>query len=279
MAQEVTRIKKRIKSVTGSYKITSAMKLVSTVKLKKWKNKMLATKEYAMRIDEIAKNVFSYIEESNNPYFAINAKANKNLYIVLSSSLGLCGSYNSNIFRLADSRIKERDDAIILGNKAIVHYKDGKFNKIEDFKEYSSIKDEYIIKNIVNYLSKQYLEGAYKEIHLIYTAYKNSLVFHPCDYLILPLQSEEKKNIGYPPIMEPNQDAVINSLVPIYLKNCVYAKFLESEVCEQAARSNAMENATKNAEELLESLQIEFNKARQGAITQEITEIVGASNM
>ena len=279
MAQEVTRIKKRIKSVTGSYKITSAMKLVSTVKLKKWKNKMLATKEYAMRIDEIAKNVFSYIEESNNPYFAINAKANKNLYIVLSSSLGLCGSYNSNIFRLADSRIKEKDDAIILGNKAIVHYKDGKFNKIEDFKEYSSIKDEYIIKNIVNYLSKQYLEGAYKEIHLIYTAYKNSLVFHPCDYLILPLQSEEKKNIGYPPIMEPNQDAVINSLVPIYLKNCVYAKLLESEVCEQAARSNAMENATKNAEELLESLQIEFNKARQGAITQEITEIVGASNM
>ena len=279
MAQEVTRIKKRIKSVTGSYKITSAMKLVSTVKLKKWKNKMLATKEYALRIDEIAKNVFSYIEESHNPYFAVNSKTNKNLYIVLSSSLGLCGAYNNNIFRLADSRIQKEDDAIILGNKAIVHYKDGEFNKIEDFKEYSSIKDEFIIKNIVNYLSKEYLKGSYKEIHLIYTAYKNSLVFHPCDYLVLPLKSEKKAKIGYPPIMEPNQDAVINSLVPIYLKNSVYAKFLESEVCEQAARSNAMENATKNAEELLESLQIEFNKARQGAITQEITEIVGASNM
>ena len=110
-----------------------------------------------------------------------------------------------------------------------------------------------------------------------YTAYKNSLVFHPVDYTLLPLKMEETEMSAYPPIMEPNQEALVNVLVPIYLKNSVYAKFLESEVCEQAARSNAMENATKNAEELLEDLQIEFNKARQGAITQEITEIVGAS--
>ena len=279
MAQEVTRIKKRIKSVTGSYKITSAMKLVSTVKLKKWKNKMLATKDYALRIDEIARKVFSSVEESNNPYFTLNSKANKNLYIVLSSSLGLCGAYNNNLFRLADSHIKENDEAIILGKKAISHYKDGKFTKIEVFKEYSSIRDEAIIKQIVDFISKEYLKGTYREIHLIYTAYKNSLVFHPMDYQVLPLQGEKKTNEAYPPIMEPNQEAVLNALIPIYLKNSVYAKFLESEVCEQAARSNAMENATKNAEELLDNLQIEFNKARQGAITQEITEIVGASNM
>ena len=278
MAQEVTRIKKRIKTVTGSYKITSAMKLVSTVKLKKWKNKMLATKEYALRIDDIAKMVFSSVEESNNPFFLTNDKAEKNLYIVLSSSLGLCGAYNNNLFRLADAHINPNDDAIILGKKAISHYQNGEFTKIENFKEYSSIKDETMIKQIVAYISEQYLKGIYKEVHLIYTAYKNSLVFHPCDYLVLPLRSGEKIK-GYPPIMEPNQEALISSLVPIYLKNSVYAKFLESEVCEQAARSNAMENATKNAEELLENLQIEFNKARQGAITQEITEIVGASNI
>ena len=253
------------------------MKLVSTVKLKKWKTKMLATKEYSLRIDDIAKKIFSCVEESNNPYFVINNKAKKNLYIILSSSLGLCGAYNNNIFRLADAHITSDDDAIILGNKAISHYQNGGFTKIENFKEYSSIKDEHIIKQIVNYISEQYLKGNYKEIHLIYTAYKNSLVFHPVDYMVLPLQSE-KIDEPYFPIMEPNQEALIDALVPIYLKNSVYAKFLESEVCEQAARSNAMENATKNAEELLDSLQIEFNKARQGAITQEITEIVGASN-
>ena len=278
MAQEVTRIKKRIKSVTGSYKITSAMKLVSTVKLKKWKNKMLATKEYALRIDDIAKLVFSSVEKSKNPFFKINEKADKNLYIVLSSSLGLCGAYNNNIFRLTDANITENDDAIILGNKAISHYQNGTFHKIVTFKEYSSVKDEDIIRQITKLVADEYEKGTYKEVHLIYTAYKNSLVFHPRDYRVLPLKATEY-NEPYPPIMEPNQEALINVLVPIYLKNTIYAKFLESEVCEQAARSNAMENATKNAEELLDSLQIEFNKARQGAITQEITEIVGASNI
>ena len=277
MAQEVARIKKRIKSVSGSYKITSAMKLVSTVKLKKWKNKMLANKEYALRIDEIAKTVFAHLEESENPYFTPK-KADKNLYIVLSSSLGLCGAYNSNIFRLADAKIKENDDAIILGNKAISHYQNGEFNKIETFKEYANVSDVSTINSIVEFIKKEYLNGTYEEIHLIYTSYKNSLVFHPVDYQVLPfkMDKEEKKD-PYPPIMEPNQESLVNVLVPLYLKNSIYAKFLESEVCEQAARSNAMENATKNAEELLDNLQIEFNKARQAAITQEITEIVGAS--
>ena len=276
MPQEVTRIKKRIKSVSSSYKITSAMKLVSTVKLKKWKNKMLANKEYASQIDEIAETVFSHIEKSNNPFF-LERKSDKNLYIVLSSSLGLCGSYNSNIFRLADVKIKDSDDAIILGNKAIAHYKDGAFNHIETFKEYSGVGNEKMINSIVEYIKTEYIKGTYQEIHIIYTSYKNSLVFHPVDYTLLPLKMEIGEKDAYPPIMEPNQEALIDVLIPIYLKNSVYAKFLESEVCEQAARSNAMENATKNAEELLENLQIEFNKARQGAITQEITEIVGAS--
>ena len=276
MPQEVARIKKRIKSISSSYKITSAMKLVSTVKLKKWKSKMLANKDYAAQIDEIAATVFSNVEKSKNPFF-LERKADKNLYIVLSSSLGLCGAYNNNIFRLADAKIKDNDDAIILGNKAISHYKDGAFTHIETFKEYSNVNDEAIINQIIEYIKAEYIKGTYQEVHIIYTAYKNSLVFHPVDYTLLPLRMEETETSAYPPIMEPNQEALINVLVPIYLKNSVYAKFLESEVCEQAARSNAMENATKNAEELLEDLQIEFNKARQGAITQEITEIVGAS--
>ena len=276
MPQEVTRIKKRIKSVSSSYKITSAMKLVSTVKLKKWKNKMLANKEYASHIDEIAKTVLANVEKSNNPFFK-ERNSDKNLYIVLSSSLGLCGAYNNNIFRLADAKIKDKDDAILLGNKAISHYQNGQFRRIETFKEYSGVSNEKAINSIVEFIKSEYLKGTYQEVHIIYTSYKNSLVFHPVDYTLLPFKMENIEVSPYPPIMEPNQETLINTLIPFYLKNSVYAKFLESEVCEQAARSNAMENATKNAEELLEDLQIEFNKARQGAITQEITEIVGAS--
>ena len=109
---------------------------------------MLANKEYASQIDEIAATVLSNIEKSTNPFF-LERKADKNLYIVLSSSLGLCGAYNNNIFRLADSKIKDSDDAIILGNKAIAHYQDGAFNHIETFKEYSSVSNEKLINSII----------------------------------------------------------------------------------------------------------------------------------
>jgi F-type H+-transporting ATPase subunit gamma len=96
--------------------------------------------------------------------------------------------------------------------------------------------------------------------------------------MILPLTQVDTENNGFGPILEPDETSLVNALVPIYIKNIVYSKLLESEVCEQAARCNAMENATNNAQELLDDLRIEFNKARQGAITQEITEIVSAAN-
>lgn len=277
MAQAVTRIKKRIKAIKGSYKITSAMKLVSSVKLKKWKGKMLAFKEYAQQIDELSSLVFSYVSPKNEPYFKPN-EAQKNLYIILSSSLGLCGSYNASIFRLADSIIKPEDDVILLGKKAISRYQTSTFNKIYTFKNYYSVQDEKLISEMSDFLLNAFHQGSYREIHLIYTSYKNSLVFRPVDFLVLPLKQSTNADIGYPPIMEPSPEVLAETLIPLYLKNTIYAKFLESEVCEQAARSNAMENATKNAEELLEDLHIEYNKARQSAITQEITEIVGAAN-
>ncbi|HHT67618.1 MAG TPA: ATP synthase F1 subunit gamma [Erysipelotrichaceae bacterium] len=280
MSQEITRIKRRIKAIKGTYKITSAMKVVSSVKLKRWKNKMLATREYAHQIDEITSLVFSNLADKSkkdNDFFLKN-DSRSNLYIIMSSSLGLCGAYNSNIFRLADVCLNAEDDVIILGNKGIKYYQNGQFNKIETFKEYSSVNDKNIIDDITAYIYSSYKDEKYREIHLIYTAYKNSLVFYSVDYMIFPLKKDEAKKQVYPPIMEPDPKTLVERLIPMYLKNTIYAKFLESEVCEQAARLNAMENATKNAEELLDDLHIKFNKARQNAITQEITEIVGAVN-
>lgn len=278
MAQAVTRIKKRIKAVKGSYKITSAMKLVSSVKLKRWKGKMLAFKDYTHQIDELASLVFSTITPKEGKFFYGNESKN-NLFIILSSSLGLCGAYNSNIFRLVEqTTIKANDDVILLGKKVQSRYQSGDWHQIDTFKDYSSMQDEKFITAISDFIHTAYQQEQYREIHLIYTAYTNSLLFRPVDFLILPLKKVTNIQSAYPPIMEPNAETLAKTLIPLYLKNTIYAKFLESEVCEQAARSNAMENATKNAEELLEDLQIEFNKARQSAITQEITEIVGASN-
>ena len=278
MSQEVTRIKKRISSVNGALKVTSAMKLVSTVKLQKWRNKMLSNREYADTLKATADQVLAFSDKAKTPFNAINEQTDKNLYIVVSSTLGLCGSYNSNIFRLADVSLKAKDDAIILGNKGMIHFENGSFTKVSGFEEYNSIENSAMVNAITSFVISEYLKGKYHEIHLIYSEYKNSMVFVPKDLTILPLSQVETNVNGYGPILEPDENSLVENLIPIYIKTIVHSKLLESEVCEQAARCNAMDNATNNAKELLDELRIEFNKARQSAITQEITEIVSAAN-
>ncbi len=278
MSQEVTKIKSRIKSVSGALKVTSAMKLVSTVKLKRWRNKMLANREYSSYIDEITDEILNYTSIVETPFSQTNKTSKKDLYIVVSSTLGLCGAYNNNIFKLADASIKPEDDAIILGGKGLIHFSNGEFGKVEEFSSYSSIEDNYTIKSLTEFVINEYVKGTYRTVHMIYSSYKNSIAFIPKDYVVLPIsKSEKKEQITYPPILEPSEEKLVSELVPIYLKTTIYSKLLESEVCEQASRCNAMDNATNNANEILDALKIEFNKARQGAITQEIIEIAAAA--
>ena len=277
MSQNVTKIKTRIKSVTGAYKVTSAMKLVSTVKLKQWRNKMLANKDYNQELAEVVELLLLSQKKVSSPFMQPNEEAEKKLYIVISSTLGLCGSYNNNIFKVSDANITENDEAIILGGKAATHYQNGEFKIIEGFNDYSSLIDKELVNKISDFIIDEYRKKTYSEIHIIYSEYKNSLVFLAKDYQLLPFKFEMEETNDYPPIMEPNAKVLVEQLIPFYIQTNIYSKFLESAVCEQGARSNAMENATNNAKDLLADLKIEFNKARQGAITQEIIEIVSAS--
>ncbi len=278
MSQQITKIKSRIKTVSSALKVTSAMKLVSTVKLNRYKNKMLANREYSSKIEQITDEVLMW-SKKRNKFFAENENIDKKLYVIVSSTLGLCGAYNSNIFKLADANVGKDDEMVILGKKALTHYENGEHKLILDFKDYSVSKNEKSINKIVEYLVDCFLEKKYKEIHIIYSSYRNSMVFIPKDYMVLPLNKgkEEKDELAFSPILEPDEDTLLNTLIPLFIKTSVYSKLLESEVCEQAARCNAMESATDNANEILDALNIEFNKARQAAITQEITEIVGAA--
>ena len=276
MGSNAIKIKSRIASVTGAYKVTSAMKLVSTVKLKKWKNKMLDNKKYADEIYKTTDYLLSYSKE--NSIFSSSPDSSKDLYILYSSTLGLCGSYNNNIFKVGDQSIKQNDDAIIIGKKGLAHYQDQSFKHVELFNDENEITTDKLASIISEYVLKEFKKGTYRSIHIIYSSYKNSLTFIPKDEIILPLAKKEDELVGYGPILEPNEETLINTLVPFYVKTLIYSKLLESEVCEHAARSNAMENATNNAKELLDNLNLEFNKERQSSITNEIIEIVSAAN-
>ena len=276
MSQAVTKIKSRIKSVDGAYKVTSAMKLVSTVKLKQWKGKMSNQKEFLNEVNDVVDLLLMYAKKYESVYAKEN-DATKKLYVIVSSTLGLCGSYNNNIFKISDVVISPEDDAIILGGKGIAHYKEGQFTSLPGYEEYSSAQDKDLVDKITSYILNEYKKGTYKEIHIIYTEYKNSLVFLAKDYQLLPLVIENKEENGFGPIIEPTPAKLADEVIPFYLKSIIYAKLLESSVCEQGARSNAMENATNNAKDILDSLRIEFNKARQEGITQEIVEISSAA--
>ncbi len=177
MSQNVIKIKSRIKSVNGAYKVTSAMKLVSTVKLKQWRNKMLANKEYTNQLQEVVDLLLMFSKKENSPYLHINEKPNKKLFIIISSTLGLCGSYNNNIFKVSDANIAPNDEAIILGEKGLAHYEDGEFKKIEGFSESYSIQNKDLVNKIADYILIEYEKETYSEIHIIYSEYKNSLVF------------------------------------------------------------------------------------------------------
>ena len=187
MPQQVTNIKKRIASIKGAYKITSAMKLVSTVKLKKWRKTMLENKIYADAISSITSKVFASSEKVNSPYFEVNSKAVKKLYIIISSTLGLCGSYNNNILRLADSLISKEDDLLILGGKALAHYVGGENLILPGFENVESISDMKFQKELLKVITSKYLDGTYSEIHLIYSEYINALTFRAKDATLLPL--------------------------------------------------------------------------------------------
>ena len=278
MSQNVVKIKSRIKSVTGAYKVTSAMKLVSTVKLKQWKNKMLANKEYEKQLEEAVDLLLMFSKKEKSPFINPETKVDRKLFVIVSSTLGLCGSYNNNIFKLSDANIKENDEAVILGAKGLAHYEDGEFKKIDDYVSNYSITNKSMINTLSQFILDKFSSGYYSEVHIIYSEYKNSLVFLAKDYQLLPLNFvKEEPALGFAPILEPSKKELVESLIPFYIKSALFSKLLESEVCEQGARSNAMENATNNAKDLLDDLKIEFNKARQAAITQEITEIVAAA--
>ena len=278
MAQSLHKTKRRIASVNSTKKITKAMELVATVKLKRFKNVMEENEAYASELVNIIHHLFEHIELEDNPYLKEN-QLTTDLYIVVSSNLGLCASYNNNIYAFVNANVKKEDTLVIP-----VGYKGDNFLKKEGYsldENYVSINEhlEYEdIRKLGEYVTRQFIEGKYRSIKLIYTHYVNSLRFVPEELTIFPIRQPEANNqIGYEPIFDPDAKTLIDELIPIYVVSVLYHKIIESQVSEQASRRTAMENANDNADEIIDKLTLEYNKARQTAITQEITEVVSGS--
>ena len=272
----LNKTKRRISSVNSTKKITKAMELVATVKLKRFKDVMQNNELYSEQIASLITTLFDKLSEEDSSIYLKEKPAEKDLVIIVNSNLGLCAGYNNNIYHFVEENISKKDTIVIpIGIKGDNYYLKNGFEVNEN---YVSLNEKIAYEDVVKlsrYIHSSFLEGEFKSIKMVYTKYVNSIKFDPTLITIFPLsRSEGVNSFEFPPLFDPNVKTLIEELVPIYSASVLYQKIIESQVSEQASRRTAMENATDNADELIDQLTLEYNKARQAAITQEINEVV-----
>ena len=272
-------IKNRIRSMESTRQITKAMEMVAASKLRRAQAQVQNSRPYFEIFSNTIQDILASNRDFSSPYLK-QRDGKKVMYIVIAGDRGLAGGYNSNILKLVNSQLAGKEATVLpIGKKAVDYYKShGVPTLTEQYAEAAdvSIGDCF---SIAKQLSRAFLENEYDEIHVAYTNFVSVLTQTPAAKQLLPLIPEadarrEKANlISY----EPDSEEVFAAIVPEYLGGILYGALCESRAAEQAARRSAMDSATQNAEDMIADLSLKFNRARQAAITQEITEIVAGS--
>jgi len=283
-AESMQDIKRRIKSVTSTEHITNAMKLVSAGKLRKAKDIFEKTNANSHYITHTIAEIFNSSEEDVPKHYLKGSREIKTTcYIVVTSCRGLCGGFNSNILKEAQRDIDadwEEPVIIAIGSKGKEYFEKRGYNIYDDYlappEDISFLETRKMTEPIID----MYNKGEIDEVVLIYTAFISTLQQEVRNVTLLPFEIEHDPEImkdAKPVEYEPSVEAVFNYLVPKYVETMVHAAVVESATCEHAARRMAMESATDNAREMLANLSLNYNRARQAAITDEIIEIVAGS--
>lgn len=282
-------IKVRIKSIKSTQKITQAMKLVAASKVRRAQVRVLNSRPFTQQImNFIGKAVSSLSAIDKNEIPLMKEREIKSVgIVVISSDRGLCGSYNTNLIKKAVRRVIELEKSgitpklITVGNKANNFFKRAKVEIIESFTQLPAIPSIELANLIASSAENAFLNGSVDKTEIMGTDFISMLRNEVYTKQFLPIasnvsvnQSENKKETSEV-LFEPSLDTVLGALLPLYLSNIIYHALLEASCSELASRMNAMSNATKNAKELIDKLTIVYNKARQAAITQELSEIVG----
>ena len=274
-------IKRRKSSISSTQQITKAMKLVSTVKLHKAKTRAEQTDPY---FNYMYKTVSSMLAKSGNidhPYLKVG-DTNKKAVVVITSNRGLAGGYNSNIVKLITGGDFNKEDLDIyaIGAKGEEAFMSKGYNIVESAPEIieapSYDKASELCKKVLDSFSK----GEVGEIYLAYTHFKNTVSQEPQLIKMLPVEIDPE-DAGDMDVMmnyEPNEEEALDMIIPKYVTSLFYGALVESHASENGARMQAMDSATSNAEDMISDLTLKYNRARQGSITQELTEIIAGAN-
>ena len=282
MAGNMKAVKLRIKSVQSTMQITKAMELVASSKLRKAKERAETCRPYFTELHQTLKD----IARENTDFSSVYAKESANqktCYVVIAGDRGLAGGYNTNLFKCLETAAKGKDYMVLpVGKKAVEYFRQRGIECLtEQFAEAGDISVADCFE-MANLLCAEFRKGTFGHIELCYTVFTSMLSQQPEVFSMLPLSDIREESGGKVEtrnliLYEPDASEVFDAIVPEYLAGLIYGAVCESVASELAARRTAMEAATNNAEEMIEKLNLHYNRARQASITQEITEIVGGA--
>ena len=278
MAKDIRALRKRIKSFDSTLHLTGAMGLVASSKMRKATDAMLEGRKYMKVIDGIVDDLSKCADCKNSVFFKENDENAVTKLIVIAGDRGLCGGYNANVFRT----VRDMGDmsVIPIGKRAFDRYTDDELDDFDpDYERNYDSSEHYTYDQamkLANTLIEEFKEGKIGRVGIVYNKYVSILTQEPQVKWLLPLSMPDKQ-AQEKGIFEPDPLTLLEDIVPQYLAGTIYSLVKESFACEVAARRMAMDSATKNATEMIDDLTLEYNRVRQGKITQEITEIVAGA--
>ena len=272
-------IKNRIRSMESTKQITKAMEMVAASKLRQAQNRITASRPYFEILSNTISDIVATNRDFTSPYLR-KREGNRVLFVVIAGDRGLAGGYNSNVMKLAVANMDGKEATVLpIGKKAVDYFRSKGYPLLaESYAEAAEVGIGDCF-SIAKLLSKAWLSGQFDEIHVAYTNFVSVLSQTATVKQLLPLIPEKREEpvSRCVTIYEPEPEEVFASIVPEYLGGIVYGALCESRCAEQAARRTAMDSATSNAEDMIADLSLKYNRARQAAITQEITEIVAGA--
>ncbi|AGA89970.1 ATP synthase, F1 gamma subunit [Thioflavicoccus mobilis 8321] len=278
-------IRTKISSIKSTQKITKAMQMVAASKMRKAQDRMASSRPYAEKMLQVIRHLYHASPEYRHAYMDVGRERKRVGYIVASSDRGLCGGLNSNLFRRLLADVKAQREAGVevvfctIGSKALGFFRRFGGNVVG---QVTHLGDNPHIEDLigtVKVMLDAYVAGEIDAIHIAFNTFVNTMTQRPTIEQLVPInaESEAGRTHHWDYIYEPDARVVLDALLTRYIESLVYQAVVENGACEQAARMVAMKSATDNAGNLIDELQLVYNKARQAAITQEISEIVGGA--
>lgn len=285
-------IRNRISSIKNTQQITKAMKMVAAAKLRKAQQRMTATRPYSKKMAQVVSKLVLSEQNVQNDLLRSPEETKRVLFIVVGSDRGLCGGFNNNLFRKVEGEISDNYSSfnqegdleiITIGKKATGYFKKRDYNVIQAYPGFFDDLNYEETSEIMSFATEQFTKEYYDKVLIAFNEFMTVISQNRLIEEALPLKTEslgeeeEESSIKKDYIFEPDPASILDKLLPVHLNMQLWRAVLESNAAEQGARMAAMDNATENAKELEQDLRLEYNQARQSAITTEISEIVSGA--